>query len=155
MIGTFGPLWLSADVSDVSTGFFDSIQFETVGAGGTAFLLAAFVLSLLRGWLVPRRILLDRDKQLADERAGHQTELDRISVAHEKELLQLAKRTDELVDDRNQWRSVAHLKDEAHRELARSVDQMTDAMRSINAAFVAFPEGVRRAQAATGGDQNA
>ena len=144
----FDPSFLSVAEVDETRGFFESIQFETIGAGGTAFLLAAFVVSLLRGWLVPRRILLDRDKQLTDERKDHNDELDRLIKAHEKELASIT-------DDRNQWRSVAHLKDEAHRELARSVDQMTDAMRSINAAFVAFPEGVRRAQSAMGGEQNA
>lgn len=137
MIGSFGQLWLSADVSGATNGFWDGVEISSLGAGGTALLLAMFVVAILRGWLVPRRILLDKEKQLVDERAEHQAELDRM------------------IDDRNQWRSVAHLKDEAHRELARSVDQMTDAMRSINAAFVAFPEGVRRVRAATGGEQNA
>lgn len=145
MIGGLAPFFLGADPVEATKSFWEGIDF---GASGTALLLTAFVLSLLRGWLVPRRILLDKEKQLTDERADHAAEVERINSAHEKEMANV-------IDDRNQWRSVAHLKDEAHRELARSIDQTTDALRSINSAFIAFPEGVRRAQSAIGGENNA
>lgn len=96
-----------------------------VGVGAPGVLLAAFVLAVMRGWLVPRR------------------EIDRTDAIHEARLKEARERAEE-------WKATALATADRNEALTQTVNELRQVGRSANALMEALRDAAADREARHG-----
>lgn len=110
-----------------------------------ATLVFVVIVSLLRGWLLPRSHLVDLRADFASRQAASQSEIKALREDRDKRILELRedrdKRVAEVMEEAQAWRE-AYLANEAALAVVRSQNgELLEVARTIESLFQPGPAG--------------